>query len=73
MTVEYLVIPYNEEYPDYGEERLKKSLPRAREFALRLAHKGQYDSVCIYEDKYDETGELVKSECIDRVWKERAI
>lgn len=69
LVISYLVLPYKKKNPDYDQEREKESLVTAREAAVEIAIFGQYDNVCIYEEKYDELGELVKCECVDKVWR----
>lgn len=70
MTVEYLVLPYVDGLPDFDQEMTGHSLGNARRIAKTLAVECEYDNVCIYEDKYDENGELVVTKCVDKVWKE---
>lgn len=60
-----------EDYPDYGEEKIQYSLYYARQKAIELAIAGDYDTVCIYEELYDDKSELVSSDCIDRVWRKK--
>lgn len=69
MTVEYLVLPYLGKDPDFEQEMVDWSLGNARRIAKTLAVECEYDRVCIYEERYDENGELVKSECVDKVWR----